>query len=43
MNKASDSDLLLNLDNAALCGITFDNSVLLHANLIYANGTVTEK
>ncbi len=43
MTKASDSDLLLNLDAAALCGITFDNALILQANMIFADGKLTVK
>ncbi len=43
MTEASDSDLLLDLDVAKACGITFPQKYLDSANEIIENGTLTKK
>ncbi|MBQ7159882.1 MAG: ABC transporter substrate-binding protein [Treponema sp.] len=43
MTEPSDSDLLLNLDVAKSCGITFSNELLSQANLIFENGELKNK
>ncbi|AEE15806.1 ABC transporter substrate-binding protein [Treponema brennaborense] len=43
MTEPSDSDLLINLDAAALCGITVPQTYVDSANMIYRNGTLTQK
>ena len=43
MTEPSDSDLLLDLDAARNCGITFSEELLAQANMIFENGVLTEK
>ncbi|MBQ9238928.1 MAG: ABC transporter substrate-binding protein [Treponema sp.] len=43
MTEPSDSDLLLDLDAAKNCGITFSNELLAQANMIFENGALTTK
>lgn len=40
MTEPSDSDLLLDLDAAANCGITFSDELLAQANMIFENGAL---
>ena len=41
MTEPSDSDLLLDLDAAKNCGITFGDDLLAQANMIFENGELT--
>lgn len=41
MTEPSDSDLLLDLDAAKHCGITFGDDLLAQANMIFENGELT--
>ncbi len=43
MTEPADSDLLIDLDAAANCGITIPESYLSQANMIYENGVLTQK
>lgn len=43
MTKPSDSDLLFDLDAAALCGITIPEEYLSQATYIIQNGKLEEK
>lgn len=43
MTKPSDSDLLFDLDAAALCGIVIPEEYLSQANYIIQNGKLEEK
>ena len=43
MTEPSDSDLLLDLDTARNCGITFSEELLAQANMIFENGVLTAK
>ncbi|MCH5288943.1 MAG: ABC transporter substrate-binding protein [Treponema sp.] len=43
MTEPSDSDLLLDLDAARNCGITFSEELLAQANMIFENGVLTAK
>ena len=43
MTEPSDSDLLLDLDAAAACGITFSDELLAQANMIFKDGALTQK
>lgn len=43
MTDPSDSDLLLNLDVAKECGITFSDDLLSSANMIFENGKISTK
>ena len=43
MTEPSDSDLLLDLDAAANCGITFSDELVAQANMIFENGTLRTK
>ena len=43
MTNPSDSDLLLDLDAAKDCGITFSAELLSQANMIFENGKLTKK
>ena len=43
MTEPSDSDFLIDLDNAAACGITVDKKYTDMANMIFENGTLSEK
>ncbi len=43
MTEPSDSDLLLDLDVAKDCGVTFSTELLESANMIFENGALTTK
>lgn len=43
MTDPKDQDFLIDLDEAANCGITVDQKFIAQANMIYQNGTLTEK
>lgn len=43
MTEPSDSDLLIDLDNAKLCGISLPEDLIASANMIFENGQLIQK
>lgn len=43
MTEPSDSDLLIDLDNAKLCGISLPEDLITSANMIFENGQLIQK
>lgn len=43
MTEPSDSDLLIDLDNAKLCGISLPEDLVASANMIFENGQLIQK